>query len=386
MGLFKWFFKSKPKVKKEEENPSVYVEKEEKIPKIERIGGVVDCCEQILEVNRQIEQMKVEYQAVTSYLTDIQKIDLIPPDERTQLEVAAQNITVYTKEREKYKVKESKLTTKQRDMIEKQEDGIVKDLDMLKKNEEYNGIIKQDLHHLEGEKGALLYEQEEVIEKQNVLKRMSITMIILVVSIFALLAALCLAFEKNMIIPYILTILMAAITITYIFIEETKNRRELKLIERKRHKAVALLNKVKIKYVNNMSLLEYSYEKYDVSSFAELEYNWKEYIRIKENEKKYDWNTEKLNESKELLKEELSRYQLTDVEIWTHQAQAILDKREMVEVRHRLNIRRQKLRDNLDYNAKTYAKNKTLILNFMKENKTMQEEIKDILRNYAIEL
>ena len=390
MGLFKWFRKAKQNqtvdAKDQTESPDLYMQKEEIPQKVESISGVVDCCEQLVEVNRQLEEMKVEYQAVTAYLTDIQKIDLIPIDEREKLETAARNICVYSKEREKFRTKDSKLSTEQRSMIEKQEKSIVNELKNMKKNEEYNGIIKSDLHHLEGEKGALLYEQEDIIEKQTFLKKISITMAILVISIFALIIALSYAFEKSMLIPYILTILMAALVATYIFMEENKNRQKMKLINRKLQKAVSLINKVKIKFVNNMSLLEYSYDKYDVSSSIELEYNWKQYLIAKENEKKYEINTEKLNEAKDIVMRELGRYQLTDVEIWTHQAQAIIDKREMVEVRHRLNVRRQKLRDNLNYNTKNYSKNKKEIMDFIDKNKQMKDEVKDILRNYGLKL
>ncbi|MFA9464264.1 MAG: hypothetical protein ACERKN_08200 [Velocimicrobium sp.] len=390
MGLFNWLKKPKPNVDIKDEQPNssnLYTQMEEVQPqKIQTIGNVVDCCEQMVEVNHQMQEMRQEYEVVTSYLTDIQKIERIPELEKEKIERAARNICVYTKEREKYKTKDSNLTNTQRSIMEKQENSIANELKNMKKNEIYNGVIKGDLQHLEGEKGVLRYEQEEIMAKQEFLKKMSIAMVVLVVSIIALLAAISLAFQKSMVIPYLLTIVMAALTETYIFLEENKNRKELKLLDRKRHKAIMLLNKVKIKYVNNMSLLEYSYEKYDVSSFAELEYIWKQYLGEKEKESKYAKHTDKINQAKEILLEELNEYQLFDREVWGHQALAIIDKREMVEVRHRLNVRRQKLRDNLDYNAKTYTKNKQEIFDFMDENKQMQEEIRDILRNYSLEL
>jgi len=49
--------------------------------------------------------------------------------------------------------------------------------------------------------------------------------------------------------------------------------------------------------------------------------------------------------------EELKRLGVKDTEIWFTQARALIDSKEMVEVRHDLNVRRQKLRDQLDYNA-----------------------------------
>ena len=46
----------------------------------------------------------------------------------------------------------------------------------------------------------------------------------------------------------------------------------------------------------------------------------------------------------------LKRYRLHDPLIWTCQTEAIIDPREMVEVRHNLITRRQNLRKQMDYN------------------------------------
>ena len=43
----------------------------------------------ISEYDRQIEEAKMEYQAVTSYLTDMQKITMIPEVQRDVIEEAA---------------------------------------------------------------------------------------------------------------------------------------------------------------------------------------------------------------------------------------------------------------------------------------------------------
>lgn len=390
MGLFNWFRKEKKVIKTDDlpsSGPDLYKEAQKMTPhKISGIQAVADRFEQMSDAVRQIDGMKAEYETVTALLTDIQKIDRIPADDRERLEAAARNITIYEKERDKYKDKDTKLTQTQRSLMERQEDKIANDLKNMRKNEEYNGIIKSDLHHLEGEKGSLFFEQEEALEKQTFLRKSAITVAVLVISLFALIATLAYAFERNLTTPYLLTVLMAAVAETYIFMEENKNRQDMRLTERKLQKAIGLLNKVKIKYVNNMSLLEYSYEKYDVGSSAELDYIWKQYVIVRENEKKYRLNTEKLNESIQILLDELQKYHLTDKEIWTHQALALIEKKEMVEVRHHLNVRRQKIRDNLDYNTKTYNKNKTEIMTYMEENPSMESEIKDIATNYGISL
>jgi hypothetical protein len=49
----------------------------------------------------------------------------------------------------------------------------------------------------------------------------------------------------------------------------------------------------------------------------------------------------------------LTGYQVKDPEVWLVQTYAILDDREMVEIRHDLNQRRQKLREKIQYNTET---------------------------------
>ncbi len=65
----------------------------------------------------------------------------------------------------------------------------------------------------------------------------------------------------------------------------------------------------------------------------------------------------------------LRRYQIKDPMIWLQQTQALLDRKEMVEIRHNLIIRRQSLRRRMDYNKEVIAGK-------------AQEEIKDLVESY----
>lgn len=58
----------------------------------DRSSYLKENCELIIESKKQIEDAKKEYQAVTSYLTDMQRIDLIPMEEREELEDATQEL------------------------------------------------------------------------------------------------------------------------------------------------------------------------------------------------------------------------------------------------------------------------------------------------------
>ena len=120
--------------------------------------------------------------------------------------------------------------------------------------------------------------------------------------------------------------------------------------EEKLNKAIGLLNKVKIKYINTTSCLEYTYEKFAVNNSMELEHIWHQYEEMKQREQKIRENIDKLSINNEKLIALLEKHEVEDPKIWLYQTVAILDQKEMVEIRHRLNVRRQKLRDRIDYN------------------------------------
>ena len=57
----------------------------------------------------------------------------------------------------------------------------------------------------------------------------------------------------------------------------------------------------------------------------------------------------------------LKNLNLYDPYIWQNEIRSLADKREMVEVRHRLNVRRQKLREQLEHNQKIIDETESMI-------------------------
>lgn len=359
MGLFSWFHKNRKKEKPVEdaigqETVDTALEAKTANPMTlsEASQYAFDCFEQIREAKLKLREAKVEYEAVTSYFTDTQKIDMVPDEEKKTFLEAAEKILLFKGEREKYKGQEIKLSERHRQSMEQYEAVMHEELKKMQENEQYQSMIKNDMRHLEGEKGVLLYEREEIVEKQENLKKLAVTTAVLVAVLIALLAALSAVFEVSMSVPFLLTIIMGVASAFYMVVESKRNRKSMVLTEKKLSRAISLLNKVKIKYVNNVSCLEYSYEKLGVESSMELEYVWKQYLLLKERERQFRQTTEKINQYNQILIAELKKYGVADAEVWTYQPEALLDKKEMVEVRHRLNVRRQKLRERMEYNNK----------------------------------
>lgn len=348
---------------------------------------IQSCCDRIIEVTREIEEARVEYGAVTAYLMDMQKIDMIPRKEKAELESAAREIVTLARERDNFdSTEEITLPVQVRQTMFKYEKVMVSEIKKMYENEAYQQVIKKDLKYLEGEKGYLKYLRQEMIAKQKYLRNIAITTSVLAIALFILIYAFSKVFHADMRFPFILTITMAAVSAAYIYFEANKNRVNMLLTEKKINKAIGLLNKVKIKYINNTNYLDYTYEKYGVNSAMELEHIWQQYEQMRQREKQIRNNADKMSANHEKLVEQLKKYEVEDPDIWVQQPQAILDKKEMVEIRHRLNARRQKLRDRIDYNNKIKTETFEKIQVLLEQKPECRGEIMGLLRNYQIEV
>ena len=121
------------------------------------------------------------------------------------------------------------------------------------------------------------------------------------------------------------------------------------------NKIILLQNKVKIRYVNNTNLLDYLQLKYGVSSAKELLDQFRNYQTEKAERESLRKAERDLDYNERELLQMLKCYQIKDPAIWLHQTEAILDRKEMVEIRHNLIIRRQSLRRRMDYNREVVA-------------------------------
>jgi hypothetical protein len=145
--------------------------------------------------------------------------------------------------------------------------------------------------------------------------------------------------------------------------------RDLKRVEKSINKIILLHNTVKIRYINNTNLLEYLHLKYGVRNSEELTKLYDQYLEDKKRREAFVKMQDDMDIAERDFLRILRRYRIGDPLIWLHQSAAILDKREMVEVRHKLIIRRQSLRKRMDYNKEVVAKK-------------AQQEIKELVDRY----
>ena len=185
-------------------------------------------------------------------------------------------------------------------------------------------------------------------------------------------------------IGFMLTAGAGAIVLTALYMSYLDASKEKVRASRSLNKVILLQNRVKIRYVNNTNLLEYLYMKFGISSAAELERLREKYGEEKEEREKIRENMHQLTFSQEEMVSILRKYKLFDPLIWLHQARAIYDPKEMVEVRHALILRRQKIRQQLDFNSQNASAAQEQIRSIVAEYPQYAKEILQMVSDFEV--
>lgn len=351
----------------------------------ERQKYVRSCVEQMRSASDELDRVSEEYNTVTAYLKDIEEIEALPTGESQDVKDSAKKIQLYEKATKEYREKKGRLTESQFLHMEKFENVMPKPYKDIKAAEDYRTLIKGDLSKLEGEKHAYQYRRGELYRDiANIKGMVMICAMAFAVCLFMLLI-LQYGFEMDTQIGYILTIGVGATALTVLYVKYLDYTKQLERTEKGINKIILLKNTVNIRYVNNTNLLDYLYMKYKVNSGKELLTMWEKYQQEKDERNRDIQNREELDYHKRTLISILKRYQLHDPDIWIHQTAALLDPKEMVEIRHGLVDRRQKLRTQMEYNKRLATEAQKEIKNTIEDYPQYREEILEMVERYSKE-
>ena len=325
--------------------------------------------ERIKQASKEMENLNFEYDTVTSYLKDMEEIEALPEEETQELQECAKKVELLQNSCNDFVGRKRMMSDDRFYQIERMIDEIEEGCAKLKEAEQYQDLVKKDLSRIDGEKHAYMFRKNELIGTIVDTKGMAVICVVALVLCFTMLLMLQFLLDMDTKAGYLITAAVAALAITAIYVKHTDANRELKRVESAINKLIVLHNKVKIRYVNNTNLLDYLYLKYDVKSAEELEKLWNNYYHEKEEREKYRRAEADLDYNQQELLRMLKSYQIKDPAVWLHQTEAILEHKEMVEIRHNLIIRRQALRRRMDYNKEVAAGK-------------AQAEIKELVNHY----
>ena len=346
---------------------------------------VTDCLEQAAEAAKEINLLGGEYSRVTAYLTDIEEIEALPSEERESLNGIAKRMVALSKERERYKGKKNRMKDSDFYRIRQQEAEVQDGIEKLKECENYGDLVKQDMQRLDRERHAYAYRRGELDNMLNNLRGMAVIFLAALAACIVMLLVLQFGFEMNTQVGYIISVGAAVVAIAVLWAKYTDAEREKRRVERAVNKLILLQNKVKIRFVNNSNLQEYLCIKYSTDSAAALEKLWKQYTQEKEERKEYAEAEAKLDYYQKQLQVKMANYRITAPDRWVNQPGALLDKREMVEMRHELILRRQALRKQMDYNNGLAEDSRKEIMDIVKRYPAYAVEIMEMADKYEDE-
>lgn len=385
MGLIKWFLEKKrhDRERDEEWDELSYEWDELNIhdPK-QRQEYLEECLKQLGDASKEIEVLAGEYNLVTTYLTDMEQIEQLPESEYHALCELCSKLVRLGEERTSFQERQSRMPDEQYKNILRKEQEVEEGIKKIEEAEGYRTLIKQDFKRLDSEKSAYHYRRNELENELANLKGMAGIILGAIAFCFLLLLVLQLGLDFDTRLGYLLAGALAAIVITVIYFKYMEADRELSKVHTALNRLVQLHNTVKIRYVNNTSLLEYLYMKYGVESGSKLRKLWEQYQIEKEERKKYRHAELELEQYEEEFLERLERYNVKQPKRWLNQAAAILDHKEMVEIRHELIIRRQALRKRMDYNRDIAKAAKEDIMDLAKTYPQYAAEIQNMVDRY----
>ncbi|MBR1568226.1 MAG: hypothetical protein IJ648_04620 [Lachnospiraceae bacterium] len=339
---------------------------------------------QIIDATYEMEDLKREYELVTSYFTDIQRIEQMPDGQRFVLEDDARKILMLEESRRTLKETPRRVPSDKYQLLTRLEPEIPDAIEEMKELESMRGKIKRDLEYLEGEKGALEYQEEDLKEKQLTIRRAAIVLGTLAALSIVTFLWINIQFGADLIAAGAIIAIIVLIIEFFLVMNHSRIEGERKLAYRKHNRAIVLQNKVKIKWLNNTNHLDYLYAKYEVNSRKELAYNWEQYQLMREEERKLRQSTGDLKVYQEEIISNLQRAGVNDCMVWLQQVVAFVDKREMVEVKHSLNVRRQRLREQMQQNEETRQNSLVCVKAILTEHPELKGQAREVLTAYHI--
>ncbi len=315
---------------------------------------VIDMCEQMIDISRELDDVRHEYEQVTEYLNDIQIVEGLGGEQRKQLDEVATQVSKLLTVRNDYLNAEQKISDEVFNQMEEMEAEVPAIIRRLKVNEADLETVKQDLNLLASEKIEWNVVREEREEELQALGKLSKLLLFGFGGIAVLVLLLSMAFEWELL-PLIIVALLATLAASYVILRMQECNKDIKRSDVNKNYIISLENRIKIKYVNAKNAVDYTCNRFHVKDSKELTYNYEQYNEICKERERFKQTNEELDYYKIRLVKMLRTLNLYDAKVWLNYANAIINKNEMVELKHELFSRRQFLRSRIDYNLKAIS-------------------------------
>lgn len=363
----------------EEEFAKAIFEKNQLRNNEQKLAYVEGCCDQMVSFSKQIEEAKKELSVVEKQIEDVEKIENLRGPIKENLEKQVNRILNLKKDKTSYKKYTSQIPDKMYEFINTHEEEMPEILKNMKDNEDECQAIKTDLHMIDGEKSSLKYDRKSYQRKLKLVRRLLIiTLCTVVIVTGILLADIYVKGSDHRIFMY-LTIMIGLILIALVLVINQIVASRLMLTERKIGKAIGMTNKYKLRYVNSKASLDYIYSVYEVHNAYELSNMWQLYINAKKEKEAYFKMSEKLYKAVEEFTNIINKLRLHDPSLWNYQLGAIIDDKEMRDMKDKLEKRKNQLVKIIESNEEHMEKQKSKVKRVLERDPSIAKEVMDII-------
>lgn len=340
----------------------------------------IDLCDQMIKATKEIEDTRAEYDMVTAYLTDVQIIEDLTEVEKKPIADCAAHVNQLGKERSEFLKAERRLSDTQFAQMQEEEDALPGVIGRLQENEKILDTIQKDLSFLEGKKLEWKLVRSEALRTQRLMRKSACYLFLCFSTLMAFLGIVMWYFQMDLRLVMTLLSLVAVLLGGYILIRYMDASSDIRKSIVNRNKAVSLENHVKIKYVNIKNAVDYTCEKYRVKNSYELTYIYEQYQTEAKEKAKFRETSDELDYYTKTLLQYLNRLRMYDAKAWLNHTDAIIDNRELVEMKHQLITRRQKLRTRMEYTKRTIANMKQEALSNIRRMGEANPQLLQIIR------
>ncbi len=343
---------------------------------------ILDSCEQIIASTKELERQKTEYRIVTQYLNDIKAIENMPKEDAKILKNTASKIVELEENLTTAKDIERNITDEQFQVISSDEQDMPEIINRYIDNEILQSKLKRNLSYLEGEKSRWEIEREELSGQAKMFKKMAfVIMFSFIFLLFLLYVMFYYAKNSSISIWAYIVLFICAASGFIVFLRQNAIVKGNRAAIVHLNQAISVLNVERMKYVNVTNAIEYSKDKYHVKTAAELQYVWEQYQDKIRDQQRYIQNNYDLEFYNDKLERMLKDIGLNDDKIWINQVNALIDRQDMAECRHRLVMRRKKIRDRIDDHRRIVQEERDEIDRLMNEHEHYLPEIQDIIKS-----
>lgn len=342
---------------------------------------ILDSCEQIITLTKEVEGEKKQLSVINSYISDVEKIEGLPPKDRREIAETASKVTELTKSRDTYQKKDKKVTDSVFALMQQYDDTMPSEIVRMQNNESYQEKVKRDMAVLEGERGEARYDIDESRQSEKYLGRFAIAALIIFATVFFVLMVLKTQTDMAITTYMLFYLLAGGAAGLFIFLRQSNLRKERRKRIREMNQITGLLNSVRVKYATVTRALESEKQRFEVGSSYELNYKWEAYLTAVREQEQYMADNEDLEYFSGKLLRLLSPLKLFDRKIWLSQPAALVKDSDLQSVKQELLARKDKVTAEIKEDTDSVKSERDEINRLMREHDYYVPEIMEIIRS-----